>query len=833
MLRVLFRVLAVLLVLAAAALAGGRAYLRSSLPQMGGTVFVTGLSGPVDIVRDQDAIVHVFAPTRRDTFYGLGYAHAQDRLWQMEFQRRVGHGRLSELFGARTLATDRFLRTLGTGRAARSAWDALPDDARADVNSYVAGINTFIATHHGRHLPLEFTILEFEPEPWTGPDVLAWVKMMAWDLSKNYSIELLQHDFRGTLGSARTADLLSGYPADGLTILAAGDMPWLGNRRGPPAPDPIEAARARDEPGSAEIAPAPSAESWAEAFASTPLPGGAALGSNNWVVDGTMTASGKPLLANDPHLGAQAPSLWYLAHLSAGDFDVIGATLPGAPAIAIGRNRHIAWGETNLGADVQDLFRERLNGAGTAAEFRGTWEPLQIVKETIVVKGAAPVTIDVRISRHGPLISDAINANSAASPRLPPPDPIEPLALRWTALDTQDSTIAAFLGLNQARNWSDFTAALRGFIVPAQNFVYADVDGHIGYYAPGRLPIRASGNGSAAAQGWTGAAEWTGWIPFDDLPHTFDPPDHFIATANEKPVPPEYPYQISGEWTEPYRARRIVDLLKDKKGLTPDDFASIQSDTLSLHAQQLLPILFSRVRPTDVREQQAIAMLRKWDGDARGDSAAAAIFEAWYYELLPAVVLDELGPIRLASYEELDRNSYVARFLTRTLTTPNNGWCNGTRPSPEPTCDGQVLLALHNALMRLTAQLGEDMTRWHWDNVHRAVFAHATLDGVAVLGRMFRRSAPHGGDWSTVNVGPIFAPKPFEQHSIPGYRQIVDLSPANDSRFLEALGQSGNPFSSHYDDGLAAWSAGKYRKMRTDRKDIEVGAIGHLRLIPQ
>jgi penicillin amidase len=833
MLRALLRVLAVLLVLAAAAIAGGRAYLRSSLPQIDGTIVVSGVSGPVDIVRDRDAIVHVFAKTRRDTFYGLGYAHAQDRLWQMEFQRRVGHARLSEIFGPRTLATDRFLRTLGTGRAARSAWDALPDEVRGDVNSYVAGVNAFIATHHGRQLPLEFTVLRFEPEPWSGPDVLAWVKMMAWDLSKNYSIELLQHDFREALGPARTADLFSDYPADGLTILGAADMPWLRGRRGQPSRDRSEASEVLQPPADDIRAATRSAPGWMEAFASTPLPGGAALGSNNWVVDGTMTASGKPLLANDPHLAAQAPSLWYLAHLSAGDFDVIGATLPGAPAIAIGRNRYIAWGETNVGADVQDLFRERLNPEGTAAEFRGAWEPLQRVPETIVVKGAAPVTFDVRISRHGPLISDAINANSAISPRVPRPGAIEPLAFRWTALDGQDATIAAFLDLNRARNWTEFATALRSFVVPAQNFVYADADGHIGYYAPGRLPIRAGGTGSAPAEGWTGAEEWTGWIPFDDLPHTFDPPEHFIITANEKPVPPEYPYQISGEWTEPYRARRIVDLLKNKRQLTADDFASMQSDTLSLHAQKLLPILFSRVHPKDAREQQALAMLHEWDRDARGDSAAAAIFEAWYYELLPAIVLDELGPFRLASYEELDRNSYVARFLARTLTTANNGWCNDTRTSPTETCDGRVLLALHDALERLTAQLGDDMTGWRWDRVHHAVFAHGTLDGVAVLGDIFRRTAPHGGDWSTVNVGPIFAAKPFEQHSIPGYRQIVDLSPANDSRFLEALGQSGNPFSPHYDDALAAWSAGQYRKMRTDRKDVEAGAIGHLHLVPR
>src|SRR4051812_1020706 len=479
--------LAIFLLLLVAAILAGRAYLRGSLPQLEGTVQVSGISGPVDIIRDRDAVTHVFAATRLDTFYGLGYAHAQDRLWQMEFQRRVGHGRLSEVLGVAALPTDRFLRTLGTGRAARSAWEALPADARSAVNTYVAGVNAFIATHHGRQLPLEFTVLRFEPEPWSGPDVLVWVKMMAWDLSKNYGIEILRHDLLQFLGPDRVGELLRPYPADGPTILNARDMPWLKSKA-----DVVQAF----SPAEVVQAFRPAINSWSEAFAATPLPGtGDALGSNNWVVDGSMTASGKPLLANDPHLGAQIPSLWYLAHLSAGDFDVIGATLPGAPAVAIGRNRFIAWGETNVMADVQDLFLERLDPSGTRAEFRGVQEPLRIVRETIVVKGAEPVVLDVRVSRHGPLISDALNANNAASSRVPRPGLIEPLAFRWTALDSEDTTILAFLGLNQARNWTEFTASLRDFVVPAQNFVYADVDGHIGYYAPGRYPIRAGGNG--------------------------------------------------------------------------------------------------------------------------------------------------------------------------------------------------------------------------------------------------------------------------------------------------------------------------------------------------
>ncbi len=808
--------------LVAIAAAGVDLFLRRSLPQTDGVITVNGISAPVDIIRDADSVTHVIGATKLDVYFGLGYAHAQDRLWQMEFQRRVGMGRLSEIFGAASLGTDRFLRTLGTGRAARSAWTALPDDTKTQLNAYVAGINAFIATHHGSALPLEFTLLRYEPEPWTGPDVLAWVKMMAWDLSKNYSFELLRHDMDALLGPDRAAALFPPYREKGLTILSAADMPWAS-----PAPTVNRA------PASARQSPAPG--SLSAAFASVQIPGaGAALGSNNWVVDGTMTASGKPLLANDPHLDAQIPSLWYLAHLSAGDFDVIGATLPGAPAVVLGRNRFIAWGATNVMADVQDLYRERLDRTGLAVEYQGRAEPIRYLQETIRVKGAPAVTLNVRLTRHGPLISDAINANNAAS-AVPGEKAIvvEPLAFRWTALDPDDSSVTSFLKLNEARDWDEFTAALRDFVVPAQNFVYADVGGHIGYYAPGHYPIRAEGDGSQIENGWTGTAEWTGWVPFDQLPHAFDPPEHFIVTANNRPAPPGYAGTIAGEFSEPYRAQRIVDRLHEATKLTPDDFASIQADTYSLHAKELLPLLLAHVHPVDARDAQAVQLLKQWNFDARGDSAATAIFQSWYFELPIAVVGDELGTRLTTDYIGLDRSSARSRFLIDTLRSANSPWCDNVRTPKKETCDDTVSAALHEGIERLSRPLGDDVRSWRWDAVHRAIFAHSVFNGLPILGRWLRREVGHGGDWSTVDVGAVYAPRPFEQHSLPGYRQIVDLSPANDSRFLDAVGQSGHRLSPHYDDALPLWAAHRYRKMRMDRGEIEKGAIGRVRLEPK
>ncbi len=834
----------------------GYEYLRQSLPEVNGTIAIPGISAPLDIVRDADDIPHIFAATRRDALAGLGYVHAQDRLWQMEFQRRIGNGRLSEIFGAATVRQDRFLRTVGFGRAAREAWTRLPPETRSDVEAYLRGVNAFIATHHGSGLPPEFTLLRFEPEPWQGPDVLVWVKMMAWDLSKNYSSELLRHDLAATVGLQQIAALMPPYAVDGLSILSARDMGWLENRAagagpaGAPAAGPAEtgAKRAADAAHRrAGTAPSPGARpaDWFAALRSS-LAGGSpfvrdlllggattdALGSNNWVVDGTLTATGRPLLANDPHLDAHVPSLWYLAQLSAGDFDVIGATLPGAPAVAIGRNRFIAWGETNLAADVEDLYRERLDPTGRFAEFRGALEPLRVVGESIAVKGGAPVDIDVRISRHGPLVSDAINANNAESPRTPRPRALEPLAFRWTALDADDTTLLTFLQLNQARNWADFTDALRRFVVPSQNFIYADVDGHIGYYAPGRIPLRASGDGTLPADGWAGNAEWTGWIPFDELPHTFDPPEHLIVTANNRPAPAAYPHLVGVEWTEPFRAERITDLLKAKPKLTPDDFAAIQADTRSLHAVSLLPLLLSHARPRDASGQAALKILSTWDHDARADSAAAAIFQAWFHALVPAIAGDELGARVLDDYVAAERMSFVARFLVNVLTGPSAAWCDDRATPGRETCDEVVTSALDTAVADLTRRLGRDMGRWRWDRIHRAIFPHQGLDAVAALRPLLSRSVPNGGDWSTVDVGGVAQAHPYEQHAIPGYRQIVDLSPANDSRFLDSVGQSGHFLSPHYDDRLHDWRAVRHQPMRMTRAQAEDGAIGTLRLVP-
>jgi penicillin amidase len=805
--------------------AGGYLYLRRSLPQISGTLTVAGLEAPIEIIRDVDATPHIYAQSKRDALFGLGYVHAQDRLWQMEFQRRIGQGRLSEILGGATVATDRFLRTLGVNRAARSAWDSLPAADRDATNAYIAGINAYIAANQNK-LPPEFLLAGAKPEPWTGPDVLGWQKMMSWDLGGNYSTELLRSDMVRKVGFDRAGQLLAGYPEDGPVIVQS-----IGSGAG--YDQLIELGEQ------------------VRALMGVGGPNGEGLGSNNWVIDGTKSATGKPILADDPHLGTRVPSIWYLAHLSAGDFEAIGATLPGAPGVVIGRNRNIAWGVTNLGPDVQDLFRERLDASGAQAEFEGRMEPMQIITETIKVKGAPDIQQRVRITRHGPLISDALNDNDAD---LPPDDrresPYEPLAFRWTALDPTDTTLSAFMAINEARNWDDFTAALRNYVAPSQNFVYADVEGNIGYYAPGRLPIRAEGDGALPAEGWSGKNEWTGWIPFEELPHAYNPPEHFIATANNRPTPDDYPYFLGREWAQPYRARRITELLQAKDKLSVDDLAAIQGDIVSLYARQLLPKLLEMTSAQSEDVAQALELLRAWDGTASGDSPAAAIFSAWQLRLPRTLSGDELGDDLINRYE--GRVSFTALYVYNTLSDTNSPWCDDVATSDAESCGAVVTQALSEALVDLRARLGDDMQRWRWDQLHVTVFPHQPFDSVAPLRRLFSRSIPNGGDSSTVDVGhfgctgptappagrPVAnirfyaCPNPYEQRSIPSYRQLIDLSNVDGGRFIQAIGQSGHLLSPHYDDYMADWQAVRYRPMRFERATVEQAQQATLRLEP-
>jgi penicillin amidase len=821
--RALLFVLAAVLLLLLVVPLGGYLWLRTSLPQTQGTVRLEGLDAPVEVVRDEWGIPHIFAVTDHDAFMALGYVHAQDRLWQMEMNRRIGAGRLSELLGEATLDIDKFQRTLGYYRAATADYEVLGERSRMALDAYAAGVNGWLA--EGHTLPPEFLLLGVEPEPWTPYDSLVWEKMMSWDLGGDYELELLRRQVAGALGPERAAQLLPPYPQEGVEILPGGvDLP--GNNVG----DDLGADSAADPAANPAAA---STEAWLQT-ASDLLAldrrlqlefglGGREIGSNNWVLAGSRTESGMPLLADDPHLGNSIPSLWYLAELQGDKIHAIGATFPGLPAVVIGHNERLAWGVTNVGPDTQDLYIERINPADPNQYAVGdAWEEMVVVEEIIEIAGGErPLRWAARSTRHGPLISDVTGTGV-------------PVALRWVALDEGDTTMDAFMGFNYAANWQEFVDSLRLYVSPSQNFVYADVDGNIGYYAPGRIPIRAAGHdGMLPVAGWEDNAEWAGYIPFDELPHAFNPESGFVASANNRIVGEDYPYLLSNDWAPPYRAERIVRMIEELSDssensgsatISVEDMAAMQGDRFSAQVADLLPFLLS-VQPQDERQERALNYLQEWDGELAPGSVAASLYEAWMLHLERFLFADDL---RGDLYDELSLRANPL-FLTNVLNDAGlaAAWCDDVLAAGVQSCEEQAELALESALDDLAARAGDNMTDWRWERLHRTQYPHQPFSEVAYLKPLFHRSIGNGGDRYTVNVAAVDLDTPYDQTRGPGYRHIVDLGDLQNSRYIQTTGQSGNVLSSHYDDLIRLHRDVEYAPMRFGREQ----AAGDLLLL--
>ncbi len=794
--RLIGRIVLVLLLLVVVLLAGGFFYLRSSLPKVGGEVTVHGLQGPVEIVRDADAVPHIYAGSHADAVFGLGYVHAQDRLWQMEFQRRVGSGRLSEVIGSTTLSTDRFIRTLGVRQAAESGLEAMSPEARNLLDAYVAGINAFLAQRRGA-LPVEFLLLGFEPAPFESVDVLVWAKMMAWDLGDNWSDELLRAQLVKQLApddaSAMIAELWPGFE-DASTVVvpegAAGylkdlDVTALLELAGPPKPD--------------------------------------GYGSNNWVLSGDVTASGKPILANDPHLGLQAPSLWYFAHLVAPGVDVIGASLPGTPAVLLGRTDHHAWGFTNNGADVQDLFLEKLDPTDPSRYLTPDGsEPFVTRREIIKVKGQDDVVMEVRSTRHGPVISD-VDASSKEVATGPLGGADEVLAFAWTALAPGDRTIEAVLGMNTASSWPEFEKALELFVAPMQNIVYADVDGVVAYYAPAHVPIRASGMGAVPTRGWTGEGDWVGLVPFESLPHVIQPASGRIVTANQRVVPDDYPYYLTRDWTATYRAERINALLDGQDRATVDSSVATQLDQVSLMAREFVGLAQNAPAASDgARKLQA--MLVGFDGNMLLGSQAPLAFAAWYRQFAYSLYRDDLGDVTSSFFN-------LRPELTRAILAGKPDWCDDKTTPGIETCEQMAALALDAAWTELVTAFGADTSKWSWGKAHQAVHDHDVL-GATPLAPIANLRVPNGGDGFSVDAagyGLTFGK--FDQTHGPGYRAVYDLATGG-GWFIHGTGQSGNLLSKRYRDYLGRWQEGDMIPMRMTRADAAKGAVGTLRLQP-
>ena len=804
-----------------------------SFPQTEGEIQVPGLDTPVEVYRDSYGVPHIYASSAHDLFFTQGYVHAQDRFWQMDFWRHIGSGRLSEMFGDSLLENDQILRTLGFARVAQVELESLDPTSMSILESYSAGVNAYLDQHQGADLSLEYLVLkminaDYQPEPWQPLHSMTWAKVMAWDLGGNMDDEIEKALLLGALTPEQVADLVPPYPEDKPVIVPG----FQAN---------ADLAAEQD-----------AAETQVEYLSNLSLivkdklenldqvlgPRGIGIGSNSWAISGSRTATGMPLLANDPHLGAQIPAIWYEVGLhctqrgEACPYQVTGFSFAGVPGVVIGHNENIAWGFTNVGPDVQDLYIEKINPENpNQYEVNGQWVDMDLVSETIRLAGGEEQDLTVRYTRHGPIISDTAyleeDFSAAAGLELPAD---YALALRWTALEP-NHIFRAIWRFNRAANWDEFREGTRDFAAPAQNLIYADVQGNIGYQMPGNIPIRAKGDGSLPVPGWTDEYEWTGYIPFEEQPFSFNPPEGYIVTANNAVVEADYPYLIATVFAHGYRAQRIVDMIEEAPGEIDSAYIQeMQGDNKDLNAETLVPILLQI--PVGIENEDYRQLLVDWDYQADMDSPAAALFEVFWKNLLELTFQDELP--EGASPGGGSRWFEVFANLVEQTDDP---WWDIPTTTPVENRDFIFNMAFASAVYELKDLLGQDAERWTWGDLHTLNLVNASLgdSGFVVIDSLFNRGGYRtSGGSAIVNATGWDASKeePYVVGSLPSMRMILDLSELSNSLTIHTTGQSGHAYHDHYVDMTDPWRQIQYHAMLWDPEQVENEASGHLRLVP-
>jgi penicillin amidase len=805
--------LILVVLLAIILVSAGTFYVAQILPQTNGSLTVKGLQHAVYVARDPSGVPHITAQTAHDVFFAQGYVTAQDRLFQMEFNRRVAGGELAAMFGAgdnnSLIAADEFLRTLGFYASARVEYESLDPAVKVELQAYADGINAFISSHQNT-LPLEFTILGVKPAPWTPLDSLAYGRVVSLSLDSTWYTKYTRALVIAKAGQGVASSLFPAYPNTNPTLFS-------GVNTAAPVTKSNGSAISSTQNSIVSVSPAQ-----ASLFAQTPdtLLQGAemvkqllgpiadSIGSNDWVVDGSVTATHEPLLANDPHLDINMPSIWYEIALQGAGLDVIGFSFPGDPGVVIGHNDHIAWGVTNVGADNSDLYQETLDPKNHPGDYlyKGQWTPLQTRQETIEAHGGKSVTFTVSSTIHGPIIN-SVNSDVKSLP---------PLALKWSALQP-GYTFAGFFQLDYATNWQEFIAAVSNIWI-SQNFVYADTQGNIGYRMSGVLPIRPAANEIGPVDGASGDFEWSGYVPQANMPTLFNPPTHIIATANQQITPPDYPYYVTSSWDYGYRARRIDDLLADQTNMTVGYFERVQADVTSVPATILAPRFVAAGQAAGGESAKAAALLQGWDGSMPRDSVAATVYEVTASMLARETIEPVLGKKLYNIYDSNIDASNMYAVLISLIEAPVAPFFGAQGPQDVVNArDVAEAKALHDAYDYLTATYGSDTSKWTWGTLHTATFAHP-LASVTPLNLIFGVApVARPGDSMTINVGGDGGfsadPADYSQRSVSSMREIIDLSNFDNSLWVTTTGESGQPFSSHYDDLVPLWDQNQYQSM--------------------
>jgi penicillin amidase len=744
---------------------------RRPLPKQRGTIELEGLEGRVRVRRDRWGVPHIEADARADLHFAQGFAHAQDRLWQMDFYRRVVEGKVAAMAGEEGLAIDRLMRTLGIRRVAEREEAALEPELRALLERFCAGVNA--AAEAATALPFEMQLLRLDFAPWRPVDILSLGKLLAFGLSTNWERELLRADMVRALGPELTARLDPTYPADNPVV---NQEAWSGD--GLAIVEQIDAVR-RSMGLAAE-----------------------ASGSNNWAVGGSLSATGSPLIAGDPHLPPSMPGIWYQVGLRHGDRFVRGASMPGMPGVYMGQNNDVCWTFTNVMADVQDLFVERIDDERYL--FEDEWRPLETVREEIVVKGRSElVVLDVRATHHGPIVNAALGADDA-----------EPLALSWLALE-EPTSFAGMFELTEIASGPELVRKLEAHTAPASNLIWADRHGSIGYKLIGRLPRRRGGCPDLPKPGWTGEFEWEGPVPYDELPELVDPASGYLVTANNRIVGDDYPHHITSEYLDGFRAKRIEQLLAASDSHDVEGFEAMQTDDLSLPGIEAARRL-GRLTPRGQRELSAIERLRSWDGRLDRETIAGTIYQAFLLRLAREVARAAIGDRDLCE-RWLDRadNGFTPHSTSpwRWHSHLMRLWKEADEDLIGRPWEELVLEALAGALDDLEERFGPDPEKWRWGRVHEMEFPHPLGDANPLLRRLLNRRLRAGGAQETVSQIAYDPNNPYKAVWAPSWRMVADPTDPDRSRWQMFTGQSGHPASPHYDDLQEDWLEGRTQPM--------------------